>query len=149
FQWVSDDEPEAPEEVLPSPEYVSGPEEPEQALLSQEFNPEPEPPNDNMIVAEDQPYADYASPTALSPGYIADSDPKEDLEEDLEEDPVDYPTDGGDDVDDESSDDDDEEEEEEHPAPVDSSIVPIVDHVPSAEDIEAFKTDEAAPTPVP
>ncbi|GKF15504.1 hypothetical protein Tco_0056966, partial [Tanacetum coccineum] len=105
------------------------------------------------------PYADYASPTALSSGYIADSDPEEDTEEDPEEDPADYPTDGGDDADDESSDDDDddddddeeedEEEEEEHPAPVDSSVVPIVDLVPSAEDTEAFEIDEAAPTPVP
>ncbi|GKA59035.1 hypothetical protein Tco_0758348, partial [Tanacetum coccineum] len=43
--------------------------------------------------------------------------------------------------------DDDEEEEEEHLASVDSSIVPIVDLVPSTGDIEAFKTDESAPTP--
>ncbi|GKG37606.1 hypothetical protein Tco_0456829, partial [Tanacetum coccineum] len=79
------------------------------------------------------------------------------------EDPADYPVDGGDDVDDESSDDDDEEEEEEeqeasedddgdeeeHLAPADSSTVPIVDHVSSAEDTEAFETDESASTPVP
>ncbi|GJU48187.1 putative reverse transcriptase domain-containing protein [Tanacetum coccineum] len=159
FQWVFDDEPEAPEEAPPSPDYVSGPEESEQAPLSPEFDPEPELPDDNMIVVEDQPYANYASPTALSSGYIADSDPEKDKEEDPEEDPADYPTDGGDDADDESSDDDDDdddkeeeeedEEEEEHPAPVDSSVVPIVDHVPSAEDTEAFETDEAAPTPVP
>ncbi|GJZ15149.1 hypothetical protein Tco_0550826, partial [Tanacetum coccineum] len=42
-----------------------------------------------------------ASPTALSPGYVADSDPEEDsdedLEEDPEEDPVDYPADEGED----------------------------------------------------
>ncbi|GJS06008.1 ribonuclease H-like domain-containing protein [Tanacetum coccineum] len=80
--------------------------------------------------------------------------------EDPEEDPADYPVDGGDDVDDESSDDDDEEEEqeasedddeeeEEHLAPTDSSTVPIVDPVSSAEDTEAFETDESAPTPVP
>ncbi|GJZ53070.1 hypothetical protein Tco_0607955, partial [Tanacetum coccineum] len=34
-----------------------------------------------------------ASPTALSPGYIADSNPEED-KEDPEEDPADYPADG-------------------------------------------------------
>ncbi|GKF71487.1 hypothetical protein Tco_0207601 [Tanacetum coccineum] len=40
-----------------------------------------------------------------------------------------------------------DEEEEEHPAPADSSVVPVVDPVPSAGDIEAFETDESAPTP--
>ncbi|GKE74068.1 hypothetical protein Tco_1536109 [Tanacetum coccineum] len=93
---------------------------------------------------EDQPLPDDASPTTLSPGYIADSDPEDDPEEDLEEDPADYPADGGDDVDNESSNDDDddydieedteEEEEEEHLAPADFSAVPTVDPVPSAED---------------
>nr|GEX22547.1 reverse transcriptase domain-containing protein [Tanacetum cinerariifolium] len=43
---------------------------------------------------EDQPLPNDALPTALSPGYIADSDPEED-EEDPEEDPVDYPADRG------------------------------------------------------
>ncbi|GJV48581.1 replication protein A 70 kDa DNA-binding subunit C-like protein [Tanacetum coccineum] len=37
------------------------------------------------IIAKDQPYADYASHAALSLGYVADSDPEEDLEEDPEE----------------------------------------------------------------
>ncbi|GJT01660.1 hypothetical protein Tco_0822829, partial [Tanacetum coccineum] len=54
---------------------------------------------------EDQPLPIDASPTALSPGYMADSDP----EEDPKEDHADYPADGGDD-DDEPSDDDDEDE---------------------------------------
>ncbi|GKG46723.1 hypothetical protein Tco_0501569, partial [Tanacetum coccineum] len=43
--------------------------------------------------------------------------------------------------------DDDEQEEEEHLAPTDSSTVPIADLVPSARGIEAFETDESAPTP--
>ncbi|GKE86522.1 hypothetical protein Tco_1560264, partial [Tanacetum coccineum] len=101
--------------------------------------------------------------------YVADSDseedlkedPEEDLKEDPEEDPANYPVDGGDDADDESSDNDndddededqeaskDDDEEEEHLAPDDSFDVPDVDPVPSAEDKEAFKTDESAPTPV-
>ncbi|GJT03409.1 hypothetical protein Tco_0824578 [Tanacetum coccineum] len=76
---------------------------------------------------------DVVSPTADSPGYIADSDPEEDPEEDPEKDPVDYPVDGEDDDDDddgsfdddEDEDDDvdedeDKEEEEDNPAPVDS-----------------------------
>ncbi|GKD61339.1 hypothetical protein Tco_1298848 [Tanacetum coccineum] len=43
--------------------------------------------------------------------------------------------------------DEDDDEEEEHLAPADSSAVPVVDHVPSAGDTEAFETDESAPTP--
>ncbi|GKD21997.1 hypothetical protein Tco_1223700, partial [Tanacetum coccineum] len=42
---------------------------------------------------------------------------------------------------------DDDEEEEENLASVDSSDVPAVNPVSSAEDTEAFKTDESAPTP--
>ncbi|GJU34348.1 putative reverse transcriptase domain-containing protein [Tanacetum coccineum] len=88
------------------------PEEPEQAPPSPDYDPSPEYPEylasaDDEIVAEDQPYADYASPAALSPGYVADSDP----EEDPENGPVDYPVDGGDDDDDDDSSDDNEEEE--------------------------------------
>ncbi|GKG52266.1 hypothetical protein Tco_0547141, partial [Tanacetum coccineum] len=59
-----------------------------------------------------------------------------------------------DDDDDDDTDDKDEEptkdeEEEEHLALADSFVVPVVDHVPSAGDTEAFKTDESAPTPRP
>ncbi|GJV21525.1 hypothetical protein Tco_1370545 [Tanacetum coccineum] len=169
--WASDEEPEAPPspdyvpgpEHPPSPNYVPGPEEPEQAPLSLDYVPEPEypeylAPSDDEVPVEDQPLPADASPAALSPGYIADSDP----EEDPEEDPAAYPIDRRDDDDDESSDDDDDDdndedqeasedddEEEEHPAPADSSVVPIDDHVPAAKDTEAFKTDESAPTPVP
>ncbi|GKB67580.1 hypothetical protein Tco_0928992, partial [Tanacetum coccineum] len=71
------------------------------------------------------PYPNYASPVALSPGYVANSDP----EEDSKEGPVHYPTDGGDNDDDDSSDDDEEEEEaseeEEHLALADSVIAPV------------------------
>ncbi|GKE16970.1 hypothetical protein Tco_1424547, partial [Tanacetum coccineum] len=113
----------------PSPDYVPGPKHP--------------------------PSPDYVP--ALSPGYVPDSD----LEEDSEE-HADYPADGGD-GDDEPSDDDsdddtdddeepfedeeDDEEEEEHPAPADSSAIPVVDLVPSTGDTEAFETDESVPTP--
>ncbi|GJZ69697.1 hypothetical protein Tco_0633247 [Tanacetum coccineum] len=76
-----------------------------------------------------------ASPP-LSPAHIADADPEE-----LKEDLADYPADGGDDNDepsgDDTNDEDEEEaseEEEEHLAMADSFDVPIVDHVPSAED---------------
>ncbi|GJS66929.1 zinc finger, CCHC-type containing protein [Tanacetum coccineum] len=108
FQWVSDDELEAPEEPLPVD----------------------------------------ASPTALPPSYVADSDPSE---EDLEEDPADGGDDDNDDDDDDDDDDDEDdeedEEEEENLAPADSTTLPSIDLVPSAKDTEAFKTDESAPTP--
>nr|GEW12470.1 hypothetical protein [Tanacetum cinerariifolium] len=99
---------------------------------------------------------EQASPP-LSPTHIADVDLEEDPEEDQEEDPeenhVDHPTDEGDDDDDDepfgNNADDEDEEEEEHLAPTDSFDVPIVDHVPSAEDTKAFETDESAPTHLP
>ncbi|GJV15554.1 reverse transcriptase domain-containing protein [Tanacetum coccineum] len=80
----------------------------------------------------DQSLPADASPIALSPGYISDSNPEED-----EEDPADYPADGGDNDDNESSDDDnddddvekdeEDEEEEEHLAPANPSVVPTDD----------------------
>nr|GEW45403.1 reverse transcriptase domain-containing protein [Tanacetum cinerariifolium] len=85
---------------------------------------------------EDQPLPADASPIALSPGYVVDSDPEED-EEDPKEDPANYPVDRGDNDDDESSNDDDgdddvekdeEDEEEEHLASVDPSDVSTDDH---------------------
>ncbi|GKF25118.1 hypothetical protein Tco_0081012, partial [Tanacetum coccineum] len=109
--------------------------------------------SDEEVPVEDQPYAVADSPIALSPGYVADSDPEEDPEEDSEDGPVDYAADGGDDDDDDSSNNDkeeeasEEEEEEEHLAPADSVVAPVVDHVPSSEEIEPFDTDESAATP--
>ncbi|GJW40136.1 putative reverse transcriptase domain-containing protein [Tanacetum coccineum] len=146
----------------PSPDYVPGPEEPEQAQLSPDYVPEPEypeylVPSNAEAPIEDQPLPDNVSPTSLSPGYVADSDPEEDPDEDPKEDPVDYPADGGDDANDESSDDDDDDEEEdedkeeedEHLALADSTAMPVVNPVSSAEDTEAFETDKSAPTLIP
>ncbi|GJU83707.1 hypothetical protein Tco_1286072 [Tanacetum coccineum] len=151
---------EAALQAPPSSDYVPGPEEPEQAPPSPDYVPGPEHADDE-IVAEDQPYAEDASPTALSPDYVPESDPKADLEEDDDEDPeedsVDYHVDGGDDCDDEEGsleddeDDDmdiqadDDEEEEEHLAPADSIVValPATDQAPSAEETKSFETDES------
>ncbi|GKE51859.1 hypothetical protein Tco_1487015, partial [Tanacetum coccineum] len=151
----------------PSPDYVPGPEHPPSPVylpyvLELEY-PEYLASSDDEAPIEDQPLPDNASPVALSPGYVPDSDPEEDPEEDSEEEHADYSADGGDgddepsdDDDDDDTDDDDEEpfedegddeEEEEHLAPSDSSAILVVDHVPSAGDTEAFKTDESAPTP--
>ncbi|GJR42677.1 hypothetical protein Tco_1310780, partial [Tanacetum coccineum] len=159
---------EAALQAPPSPDYVPGPEEPEQAPPSLDYVPGPEHANDE-IVAEDQPDAEDASPTAQSPNYVSESDPEADPEkdddEDPEEDPVDYSADGGDDRDDEDesseededdevdmeADEDEEEEEEEHPTPADSVVValPATDQAPSAEETKLLETDESADTPPP
>ncbi|GKD90027.1 hypothetical protein Tco_1365534, partial [Tanacetum coccineum] len=154
--WGADEE---LSDGVPAPEHPPSP-------VKVPYVPEPEYP-EYLVPADaeaplgDQPLPADASPTALLPAYVADSDPVEDPEEDLEEDHADYPADRGDDDDEPSDDDDDDtddedeepfededddEEEEEHLAPVDPSAVPVVDHVPSAGDTKAFETDESAPT---
>nr|GEX86262.1 hypothetical protein [Tanacetum cinerariifolium] len=68
-----------------SPAYLPDPIELDEHVLVYVLKPEYseylELPSDD-IIAEDQPHADDAVPTALSLGYIVDSDPKEDPEED-------------------------------------------------------------------
>ncbi|GJR04931.1 hypothetical protein Tco_0527915 [Tanacetum coccineum] len=149
-------EPDSPEVAPASPDYVPGLEEPEQAPLSPDYVPGPEypeylAPSNEEVPIEDRPYAVADLPIALSPGYVADSDPEEDPDEDSKDGPVDYPADGGDDDDDDSSDDDEEEEEakeeEEHLAPADSVVAPVVDHVPSSRETEPFETNESTATP--
>ncbi|GJR83442.1 hypothetical protein Tco_0154227 [Tanacetum coccineum] len=125
----------------PSPDYVPGPEHPP-SPIEIPYIPEPEHPeylvpSEDEAPMEDQPLPTDASPAALSPGYVPDSDPEEDPEEDSEE-HADYLADRGDgynepsddDSDDDTDDEDedepfedeeDDEEEEEHPAPADSS----------------------------
>ncbi|GJW66405.1 putative reverse transcriptase domain-containing protein [Tanacetum coccineum] len=125
--------PESLEQAPPSPDYVPGPEHPPSPdYVSGTEYPEYVARLDDEIPVEDHPLPADASPTALSPGYVANSNPSE---EDPEEDPADYPADGGDDDEEEeeesSKDDDDEEEEEaseedenkedEHLAPADSN----------------------------
>ncbi|GJV50441.1 hypothetical protein Tco_1440653 [Tanacetum coccineum] len=153
---------EAALQAPPSPDYVPGPEEPEQAPPSPDYVPGPEHADDE-IVAEDQPYAEEASPTAQSPDYVPETDPEadpeEDDDEDPEEDPIDYPADGGDDGDDEmdiEEDEDDEmdvevdeEAEEEHPAPAYPVVVALPATAPSTEETKPFETDESTATPPP
>ncbi|GKG51135.1 hypothetical protein Tco_0541519, partial [Tanacetum coccineum] len=60
-------------------------------------------------------------------------------------------TNDDDDTDDEDEvpfeDEDNDEKKEEDLALVDSSAIPIVDHVPLVGDTKTFETDESAPTP--
>nr|GEV13896.1 integrase, catalytic region, zinc finger, CCHC-type, peptidase aspartic, catalytic [Tanacetum cinerariifolium] len=102
--------------------------------------------DEHILLVEEHPLPPVVSPTAESPGYVAESDPEDDpeeCEEDKTEDgPVGYPMDGGDDGDDddinssgydtdnEDEDEEDEEEEEEEKeeylAPAESaSVIPI------------------------
>ncbi|GKB58223.1 hypothetical protein Tco_0914409, partial [Tanacetum coccineum] len=156
-----------------SPAYVPDPMELDEHVPI--YVPEPERPEyhaplDDDIQIEDQPYADDTLLIAESPGYITDSDsmkedtdvdsidypdePKDgkgDDDEDSEEDPSEERKPEDDDDDDDTDDEDEEptedEEEEEHLALVGSSVVPIVNPVPSTGDTEAFETDGSAPTP--
>ncbi|GJS39377.1 hypothetical protein Tco_0564420, partial [Tanacetum coccineum] len=68
-----------------SPDYVPGPEHPP-SPIEIPFVPEPEypeylVPSEDEAPMEDQPLPADASPVALSPGYVPDSDPEEDSEE--------------------------------------------------------------------
>nr|GEX23957.1 putative reverse transcriptase domain-containing protein [Tanacetum cinerariifolium] len=149
-------------QASPSPNDVPGPEHPPLHIYVPEFvselvYPEFMPLEDDILPAEEEPLPAAASHTTESPGYIDESD----LDEDPKEDLTDYPTNGGDEGDDEdesSNDDKDDdidiqgdEEEDEYLAPADSIAVtlPAVDHAPSAEETEPFKTDKSANIPPP
>nr|GEW74101.1 retrovirus-related Pol polyprotein from transposon 17.6 [Tanacetum cinerariifolium] len=105
-----------------SPKYVPGPNYLEYVA-----------PSDDEVPIEDQPLPTDASPTTLSPGYVADSYLDEDPEKDPEDDLADYPADG--------RDDDDKEEEEEKEEASDEDKDEEEDHLPSV--------DSTAPTPLP
>nr|GEZ35869.1 hypothetical protein [Tanacetum cinerariifolium] len=99
-------------------------------------------PSGDDIPVKDQPYVVNASPTALSPGYVADSE----LEEGLEEDPIDYAADADDDEEEEEESlEDNHDKEEDHLASADSTIVVslAIDHVPSTEEREPVDILEA------
>nr|GEV11796.1 putative reverse transcriptase domain-containing protein [Tanacetum cinerariifolium] len=152
--------------ALPSRDYIPCPEEPQTPPAPQDederelmfiqphdpdFMPEPIYPeyipleDEHILPAEEQPLPPVVSPTAESPGYVAESDPEEDpkeyKEDEAEDGPVDYPMDGGDDGDDDDGDssgydvdedeEDEEEEEDEHLASADSTIIIPTDELVS------------------
>ncbi|GJW27984.1 reverse transcriptase domain-containing protein [Tanacetum coccineum] len=150
-----------------SPTYVPGPMKLEELIPV--YVPEPEHPEyhvplDDDMQVEDQPYADDASPTAESPGYITDSDS---MKENTDEDFIDYPDEPEDDDEDPEEDDDEDPEEdpsEEHEPEDDDEDPeddPNEDHVPEDEDTKEeepsegsdetkpFEEDETAVTPPP
>nr|GEZ34902.1 hypothetical protein [Tanacetum cinerariifolium] len=150
----------------PPPYYIPGPEEPHtppapqdedeyELVFIQPHDPDfvPEPiyleyitlDDEHILSAEEQPLPPVVSPTTESSGYVAESDPEEDLEEyeddETEDGLVDHPMDGGDDGDDDDddlsgydADDEDEkeeEEEDEYLALADSTIVIPIDELAS------------------
>nr|GEY08310.1 hypothetical protein [Tanacetum cinerariifolium] len=142
-------------EVPPSPDYIPGPKYPEYL-----------PPADDVFPTEEQPLPAAVLPTAESPRYITDSEPKMDPEEDgdnekSEGDSIDFPTsrgdndaDGDDDdlLEDDANDEDEEEsldseeEEEEHlattvPAPA------LHSSISASEDSDQTEPFEANPDP--
>nr|GEY38908.1 hypothetical protein [Tanacetum cinerariifolium] len=167
----------------PSPDYIPGPEEPHTPPATQDEDEhelmfiQPHDPNfvpeliypeyipleeEHILSAKEQPLPPVVSPTAESPGYVAESDLEEDpekYEEDEAEDgPVDYSMDRGDDGDDdddinssgydandEDEDNEDEEEEEEHLAPADSAVVIPIDELAEVERLLAMPTPPPSP----
>ncbi|GJX75295.1 glyceraldehyde-3-phosphate dehydrogenase of plastid 2 [Tanacetum coccineum] len=135
---ASSEEPDSPEAAPASPDYVPGPEEPEQAPLLPDYVPGPEypeylAPSDEEVPVEDQPYVVADSPIALSPGYVADSDPEEDPEEDSKDGLLDGRV---------------AEEEEEHLSSRRLCCCnPVVDLVPSSEEDQSRESSTAAPRP--
>nr|GEZ56736.1 hypothetical protein [Tanacetum cinerariifolium] len=129
-----------------SPGYVvdSDPKKDEKDKEEEE-HPAPADPSDvstdDLEPMKDQPLPADASPTAISPGYVVNSNPEED-EKDLNEDRAYYPADRGDNDDDESSNDDEDDddvekdeedkEDEEHLASADPFDVSTDYLVPSS-----------------
>nr|GEV58010.1 putative reverse transcriptase domain-containing protein [Tanacetum cinerariifolium] len=167
--------------ALPSPDYIPGPEESQTPPAPQDenehepmfiqphdpdFMPDPIYPeyipleDEHILSAEEQPLLPVVSPTAESPGYVAELDPEEDPEEyeddETEDGLVDYPMDGGDDGDDDDGDssrddaddedeDDEDEEEEEHLASADSAAIIPTDELVEVERLLAMPTLSPSP----
>nr|GEV15435.1 hypothetical protein [Tanacetum cinerariifolium] len=128
-----------------SPAYLPDPIELDEHVLVYVLEPEYpeylEPPTDDFI-AKDQPHADDAVPTALSPCYITDSDPEEDL---VEEENANYANEP------EEEDLEEEDLEEEDPEEEESDDNAASKKEPSegSDDTEPSEEDETAVTPPP
>nr|GEV16469.1 hypothetical protein [Tanacetum cinerariifolium] len=86
--------------------------------------------DEHVLPAEEQPLPPVDSPTAESPGYVAESDLKEDPE--YEDDEEDDAADKDEDIEEEEE--DEQEEEEEHIASANSTaVIPVVELVSSPE----------------
>ncbi|GKF63127.1 hypothetical protein Tco_0186575 [Tanacetum coccineum] len=93
-----------------SPAYVPDPMELDEHVpvyVPEPEHPEYQAPSDDDIQVKDHPYAEDASSTTESPGYIADSDS---MEDDTNADSIDYPDEP------EDGEEDDDEDPEEDPS---------------------------------
>ncbi|GJW79073.1 putative reverse transcriptase domain-containing protein [Tanacetum coccineum] len=110
-------------------------------LLEEQCEPFYEYQYDDDSQAEDQPYAEDASPTAESPGYIADSNL---MEDDTDADSIDYPDEPGTNDEDEDLEEDvsEEHEPENEDAKEDESSE-------DSDETEPFEENETAATPPP
>ncbi|GKD96678.1 hypothetical protein Tco_1380575, partial [Tanacetum coccineum] len=129
-----------------SPAYVPDPmklDEHVPVYVPEPEHPEYHTPSDDDIQVKDQPYADNASPTAESPGYIADSDS---MEEYTDEDSIDYPDEPEDGEEDDDKDPEEDPSEEHEPKDEDTK-----EEEPSegSDETELFEEDETAVTPPP
>nr|GEU95169.1 hypothetical protein [Tanacetum cinerariifolium] len=124
--------------------------------------------DEHILPAEEQPLPPVVSPTAESPGYVAELDPEAYADDETEDGPIDYLMDGGDDGDDDdgdssgddADDEDEDEEEEEYLASADSAVVIPTDELvspPEGADPAAISFPKEAevkrllamPTPLP
>nr|GEV14670.1 hypothetical protein [Tanacetum cinerariifolium] len=140
----------------PSPDYVPGPEEPQTPPAPQDKD-EHEP----MFIQPHILISCQSLYTLKSPGYVAESDPKEDPKEyeddETEDGLVDYLMDGGDDGDDDDDNssrydtNDEDEDEEEHLAPADFVVVLPTDELPAISLPPKVEVERllAMPTPSP
>nr|GEW42001.1 putative reverse transcriptase domain-containing protein [Tanacetum cinerariifolium] len=114
-----------------SPDYVPGPEH----LPSPDYVPGPKHPPSPVEIPYEDPEDDQADYHA--DGGDGDDEPSDDDDDDDidDEDPKEEPFEN------------DDEEEEGHPAPADSSTVPMVDPVLPAGDTEALEADEPTHAP--
>ncbi|GKD83739.1 hypothetical protein Tco_1350578, partial [Tanacetum coccineum] len=129
-----------------SPAYVPDPIELDEHVPL--YAPEPEHlehhvPYDDDNQTEDQPYAEDASLTVESPGYIADSDL---MEDDTDADSIDYPDEPG--TDDEDKDEDPKEDPSEEHEPENEDAKENESSEDSNE-TEPFEENETAATPPP
>ncbi|GJY41213.1 hypothetical protein Tco_0428483 [Tanacetum coccineum] len=129
-----------------SPAYIPDPMELDEHVPL--YAPEPEHPehhvpSDDDSQAEDQPYAEDASPTTESPGYIADSEP---MEDDTDADSIDYPDEPGTDDEDEDEDPEEDPSEEHEPENEDAKEDESSE---DSDETEPFEENETAATPPP
>ncbi|GJV97050.1 putative reverse transcriptase domain-containing protein [Tanacetum coccineum] len=129
-----------------SPAYVPDPIELDEHVpvyVPEPEHPEYHAPSENNIQVKDQPYADDASPTTESPGYIANSDM---MEEDTDEDSIDYPDKPEDGKEDDDKDPEEDPNEEHKP---EDENAKEDEPSKSSDKTEPFKEDETAVSPPP